>query len=84
MTYVTDSALRHGFTEEEVRRAWDNVFEYVRIRHDKQPPHYMGLSSVGGRTVELIALSTGTDWVVFHAMTPPTRGFMAEYEKGRR
>lgn len=82
MVYVIESALRHGLSEAEVESAWENVFEYVRCRHGKQPPHYMALGSLpGGRTVELVAFSTGFDWYVFHAMTPPTPGFMHEYRE---
>lgn len=80
MVYVTESALKHGFEDEDIRIAWGNVFEYRRVRHDKHPPHYMALGVLpDGRTVEMIAYSTGLDWVVFHAKTPPTAGFMHEY-----
>lgn len=80
MIYVTESSLKHGFTEAEIIAAWNNVFEYRRVRSDKHPPHYMALGFLpDGRTVELIAYSTGLDWVIFHAMTPPTPGFMHEY-----
>lgn len=82
MVYVIESALKHGLSEGEVVSAWENVFEYVRCRQDRMPPHYMGLSTLAnGTTVELIAFSTGLDWYVFHAMTPPTQGFLHEYRQ---
>lgn len=48
---------------------------------DHFPPHYLGLGVLpDGRVVELVALSDGYDWYIFHAMCPPTRGFMHEYK----
>lgn len=82
MVYVIVSALKHGLSEDEVISAWENVFECVRCRHDRTPPHYMGLGMLAnGMAVELIAFSTGFGWYVFHAMTPPTAGFMHEYRQ---
>lgn len=86
--HVLGSALKHGLTEDEIRHAWENVFEYARYKSDKQPPHYMALGTLAnGSTVELIAFSTGFDWYIFHALTPPTIGFMSLYKnagKGSR
>lgn len=82
VVYVIESALKHGLSEDDIVSAWENVFEYVRCRHKKMPPHYMALGTLqNGRTVELVAFSTGLDWYVFHAMTPPTAGFMHEYRR---
>ena len=54
----------------------------VRIRHDKQPPHYMMIGILqNGKTVELIAFSDGLDWYVFHAKTPLTAGFKKEFKE---
>lgn len=89
MVYTTESARRHGFSDEEVVSAWNSTFEYRRVREGKQPPHYMALGTLpDGRTAELVAYSSGLDWVVFHCFTPPTPGFMHEYREagknGRR
>lgn len=87
MVRLTESALRHGLTEAEVAYAWEHAFEHVRVRAEKQPPHYMALGPLpNGRTAEMVGLSVGLDWVVFHAMVPPTPGFMHEYEleRGRK
>lgn len=78
---VEPSALKHGLTEDEVIYAWGNLLEYRRCKRDKYPPHYLALGMLpNGRTVEMVAFSTGFEWVVFHAMTPPTPGFMHEYK----
>lgn len=82
MLNIVDSALKHGFTDGELRRIWDTVPEdsVVRVRHSKQPPHYMMVGYTGqGRPVELIAYTDGFDWWLFHAYTPITSGFRREY-----
>lgn len=81
---VHDSALKHGFTEDEIRAAWDSALKiesFVRVRFDKQPPHYMAVGYVGERKVELISYSDGRAWHVFHADSPLSGGFKKEYEK---
>lgn len=85
MVVVEPSALRHGLSEADVAEAWEGVFEYIRCKDGKLPPHYMALGSLAdGRTVELVAYSDGLDWHVFHAMTPPQAGFMHEFKTNRR
>ena len=85
MIIVYPSALKHGLTEEEVISAWEHVFEYKMREGDHFPPHYLGLGVLPDeRVVELVALSDGYDWYIFHAMCPPTRGFMHEYKGGSR
>lgn len=87
MLNILDSALKHGFSEDELRRIWDTVPEesVVRVRHAKQPPHYMMVGfTENGKPVELIAFTDGFDWWLFHALTPITPGFRKEYvENGR-
>ncbi len=81
---IIDSALKHGFTEEELREIWKTVPEesVVRIRHEKLPPHYMMIGfTKGGARVELIAYTEGRDWCLFHAYMPTTPGFKREYKK---
>lgn len=85
MIEVEDSALKHGLVEDEVRHAWNHLLEYVRYKDGKLPPHYLGLGILpDGKTAELAAYSDGLDWHVFHAMTPPTKGFMHEFRKAKR
>lgn len=82
MLEILDSALKHGFSESELRAIWETVPEdaVVRVRHDRQPPHYMLVGTTSrGQVVEMIAFTDGFDWFLFHAMTPMTPGFKREY-----
>jgi hypothetical protein len=79
---IVDSALKHGFSEDDLREIWNTVPEgsVVRVRHVKQPPHHMMLGFArDGRQVELIAYTDGFDWWLFHAQSPITSGFKKEY-----
>lgn len=81
---VFRTALKHGFSEDEVRAAWKSALElesFVRVRFDKQPPHYMAIGYIGERKVELIASSDGFRWRVFHARLAYTGGFKIEYRE---
>lgn len=85
MIYVEPSALKHGLTANEVRFAWLSVFEFKIRVGSGFPPHYLALGVLpNGKTCELIAVSDGANWHVFHAMAPPTKGFMHEYNGGRK
>ena len=79
---VYDSALKHGLSAEDIERAWNTVAQenIVRVRHEKHPPHYMGIGFLpNGKAIELIAFSDGIDWHVFHACSPLTARFKIEY-----
>jgi hypothetical protein len=73
-------ALVHGLTEEDVRHAWRNAFSWARRDRDDGKIDYMLIGVDGrGRLVELLARRCGKDsYVVFHAMTPPTKKALAE------
>lgn len=79
---VLPSALRHGLGEGEIKHAWLCMrwCDPIRIRHEKQPPHYMAIGFLpDGRTIEMVAFSDGIDWFVFHAMAPVAPSFRSEY-----
>lgn len=81
---ILGSALKHGFSEREVREAWKTVRpeDLVRVRKDKQPPHYMGVGFLpNGKIIEMIAFSTGYDFYVFHANSPLSASFKIEYRE---
>lgn len=80
-----ESATKHGFTKEEVEDAWMGAQGSWRmVRKDKWPPHYMAFGRIGNRDVEMIAYSTGTQFVIFHAKSPVGAKFKREYgENGR-
>lgn len=84
MVRVYKTALKHGLSENEVRHAWAFAFTYKVREKANAPATYLAIGPLrSGELVELIALTDGYDWLVIHAMTPPTPGFLREFE-GRR
>ena len=83
---VLESAVKHGFTEEQIKAAWESSDgTWVRVREGKLPPHYMAIGFIGNKEVEMIAFSTGFDYYVFHANSPLSASFKKEYrENGGR
>ena len=65
-------------SEDDVREAWDG---YVRMtRREGADSYYVAVGfDLKGRAIELVAVETiEGDWSVYHALTPPTRGVLAE------
>lgn len=82
---AVESATKHGFAEEEVERAWMCAQGSWRmVRKDKWPPHYMAFGRIGNRDVEMVAYSTGTQFVIFHAKSPVGAKFKREHEENGR
>lgn len=80
-----ESATKHGFTKEEVEHAWMGAQGSWRmVRRDKWPPHYMAFGRIGNRDVEMIAYSTGSRFVIFHAKSPVGAKFKREYKENGR
>jgi hypothetical protein len=71
---------RHpDLTDDDVLGAWANCIRSVP-RVDKNPNEHIAVGSDGkGRLVEMVGvrLMDGS-WIVFHAMTPPTRKTLLE------
>ena len=79
------SALKHGFTKEEVENAWMRAEGSWRmVRKDRWPPHYMAFGEIGNRECEMVAYSTGKQFVIFHAKSPVGAKFKREYEENGR
>lgn len=72
-------------TEKDVLSAWENMLAYLpRLGDD--PDQYIAVGSdSNGRLIEMVARRTadGT-WVIFHAMTPPSRKTLIELKLTRR
>jgi hypothetical protein len=77
---------RHpDLNEEDVREAWDNFLlsgiraeskrfpEVLRVGHDRQ-----------GRELEMVGALLEDGWLVFHAMTPPSKKTLSELDRIRR
>lgn len=85
MVDVAESALKHGFTESEIKTAWMAAQGSWRmVRRDKWPAHYMAFGYIGNREVEMIAYSTGNGFVVFHVKSPIGSKFKKEYNRNGR
>lgn len=74
---VHPNALKHGLSANEVRLAWENyLIGAVRVPGELEVR--VGVDSVG-RQVEMVgSLLSGGEWLVYHAMTPPTKKVLNE------
>lgn len=83
MVEVHPNALKHGLSEEEIVHAWENyIVGAVRVPGEVEVRIGIDLC---GREVELIgAVLANGDWLVFHAIRPPTKKVCDEIEKARR
>jgi hypothetical protein len=65
--------------EDDLRHAWDNsIVSFPRI--SKNPNEYIAIGcDLNGRLVEMITIrSIEGDWLMYHALTPPTKKFLDE------
>lgn len=70
---------RHpDLTEDDVRTAWEEaVVSAPRV--EKDPDEYVSTGFDGkGRAIEMVAVRKGARWLIYHAMTPPTRRVLRE------
>lgn len=77
---------RHpGIKPEDVASAWNTAIVSAP-RIEKNPDQYVALGfDESGRLLEMVAVRTDQgDWLVFHAMTPPTDGTFRELGIDRR
>lgn len=67
--------------EGDVREAWKNYVRMAR-RGDDQ---YIAIGFDGtGRALEMVAKETAGDYLVYHALTPPTANALRELGMARR
>ena len=71
--------------EQDVRDAWMSCIRFVP-RLDKNPNEYLAVGMDGhGRLVEMIACQVAFgSYVVYHALTPPTRRVLFELGMAKR
>jgi len=65
-------------TEDDIIVAWEN---YVRMtRREGQDSYYVAVGfDENGRAIEMVAVETiDSDWYIYHALTPPTKGVLRE------
>jgi len=68
-------------SEQDVLDAWHSCFR-SRSRIDKNPHEYIAIGADRqGRLLELVAkCSVDGDWLIYHAMTPPSKKTLKELE----
>jgi hypothetical protein len=79
-------ASRHpDISEEDAVAAWANCIN-SRPRIDKDPNEYLAIGVDGkGRLIELVVLRDANgDWLIYHAMCPPTENAKRELRMKRR
>ena len=68
--------------DDDVVQAWENCVERadreVAVREAR-----IGFDQKG-RELEMVGSKSDGEWLVFHAMTPPTKKMHAEMERARR
>lgn len=77
---------RHpDLTETDVLSAWENTIAYLP-RLEPDPLRYIAVGfDSRNRLVEMVAQKTPNDiWIIFHAMTPPSKKTLAELKLVRR
>ncbi|MBO7675297.1 MAG: hypothetical protein J6S63_09865 [Atopobiaceae bacterium] len=77
---------RHpALADDDVRSAWENQYRATIRETDAGLRHVAVGHDARGREIEMVAVELeGGDWLVFHAMTPPSRKTYDELGMGRR
>lgn len=85
MTRVHPHALVHGLGEQEIASAWENYLVGA-VRQPGETELRVGIDPLG-REVEMVgALLADGEWLVYHAVTPPSKRTRQELRRamGRR
>lgn len=75
---VHPHALKHGLSNEDIRFAWNNALR----KRSRGLSNSSQIISVGfdrkGCLVQMVGAMNGGDVLIYHAMFPPTKAFLAE------
>lgn len=81
MVFVANRVPRHHpeISKEDAETAWENAAACIP-RSGGRPFEYVAVGFDGkGRAIEIVGRMTGEgDWIVWHAMTPPTKKTLRE------
>lgn len=81
---IMNRALRHGLSEEQIRHAWRNAVDFLRIDLDEGDEYCV--KAIGfdasGRGIEISARAKPFGLVVYHANTPPSARAIREFGLG--
>ena len=82
--FIARHAFKHGLCEDDIRYAWDNFLR----RQYRGAPNEGQVLAIGydrkGRAVQMVAVERAFGVLIFHAMTPPTKGALEELGMSRR
>ena len=70
---ISDEDVRHAWEAYELRATRDRADREMRVGFDLR-----------GRALEMVGVLQGGDWLVFHAMTPPSKKTLRETRMARR
>lgn len=75
-------AERHpSISPDDVESAWINAVEFAPRTADASVFIALGMDSKG-RLLEMVARHVESAWIVYHALTPPTKKFLKELSEG--
>ena len=86
---ILPRALRHGLSEGQIRHAWRNAIDFIRIDSDLGDGYY--IKAIGfdasSRPIEMSARARKCGLIVYHANTPLSTRAQREFglnERGRK
>lgn len=81
---VEEHALKHGLSKEQILYAWGNFV----MRQNRSSPNEDQVVVIGydrtGRPLQIIATEKPFGFLIYHAMTPPTKKILRELGLLRR
>lgn len=78
----TDSALKHGLSEKDIRQAMNTCFKTKPVRSKSGERAYMALGILDDKVCELMFnVNPFNGYRVFHAMIPARPSFIKEIER---
>lgn len=69
-------------TDADVNWAWNNYVS-AAVRDAREREMRIGFD-LKGRAIEMVGVFMDDDWLVFHAMTPPSRKTYEEIDRAKR
>ena len=85
MIHVLDRIheLHPELEPDDARSAWEGAIAYA-VRSDSRPFEYIAIGfDATGRSIEMVGRRTSDGvWIIWHALTPPTRKALRELGLG--
>ncbi|WP_311141918.1 hypothetical protein [Lancefieldella rimae] len=72
-------------TEQDVLDAWENAIYTAPRKHAQYPFEMLVLGfDSNSRPIEMLVAAQENAWVIYHAMTPPTKKFLSAIKRAPR